>query len=242
LKGVIIAAGIGSRLWKTTKQVPKTLLPYQNGTILSTIIEHLKEAGITELIMVVGFKKNYIIDYLQKNPPALPVTFAENLDWNKGNALSVYKVKDYIQDEPFLLSMSDHLVKVEALQKIVEFPERINLLLVDPFIAENFDLDDATKVQTENDYIIAIGKELTTYNALDCGIFRLEPDFFIAVEKAMAKGKESISNAVTELIPLKRIKAITLNKANQWIDIDTPQAYQFAQHFDPGRTTSSSFI
>ena len=192
MKGVIIAAGIGSRLWKTTKQVPKTLLPYQNGTILSTIIEHLKEAGITELIIVVGFKKNYIIDYLQKNPPALPVTFAENLEWEKGNALSVYKVKDYIQDEPFLLSMSDHLVKVEALKKIAEFPERLNLLLVDPFITENFDLDDATKVQTENDYIIAIGKELTTYNALDCGIFRLEPDFFTAVEKAMAKGWKSV--------------------------------------------------
>lgn len=233
MQAVIIAAGIGSRLWQTTKQVPKTLLPYQNGTILSTIIEHLKEAGITELIMVVGYKKNYIIDYLQKNPPALPVTFVENLEWEKGNALSVYKVKDYIKDEPFLLSMSDHLVKVEALKKIAGFPERLNLLLVDPFITENFDLDDATKVQTENDYIIAIGKELTTYNALDCGIFRLEPDFFTAVEKAMAKGKDSISNAISELITLKRIKAITLDKANQWIDIDTPEAYQFAQHFVP---------
>ena len=217
MKGVIISAGIGSRLWKTTKQVPKTLLPYKNGTILSTIIEQLKQAGITELIIVVGFKKNYIVDYLQKNPQSLPVTFVENLEWEKGNALSVYKVKDYIKNEPFLLSMADHLVKVEALKQIVNSPERINLLLVDPFITENFDLDDATKVKTENDYIIAIGKELTDYNALDCGIFRLEPDFFSAVEKAVAKGKDSISNAIAELIPLKRIKSITLNKANQWL-------------------------
>jgi choline kinase len=231
LKGVIISAGIGSRLWKTTKQVPKTLLPYKNGTILSTIIEQLKQAGITELIIVVGFKKNYIVDYLQKNPQSLPVTFVENLEWEKGNALSVYKVKDYIKNEPFLLSMADHLVKVEALKQIVNSPERINLLLVDPFITENFDLDDATKVKTENDYIIAIGKELTDYNAIDCGIFRLEPDFFSAVEKAVAKGKDSISNAIAELIPLKRIKSITLNKANQWLDIDTPEAYQFAQKF-----------
>jgi choline kinase len=238
LKGVIISAGIGSRLWKTTKQVPKTLLPYKNGTILSTIIEQLKQAGITELIIVVGFKKNYIVDYLQKNPQSLPVTFVENLEWEKGNALSVYKVKDYIKNEPFLLSMADHLVKVEALKQIVNSPERINLLLVDPFITENFDLDDATKVKTENDYIIAIGKELTDYNAIDCGIFRLEPDFFSAVEKAVAKGKDSISNAIAELIPLKRIKSITLNKANQWLDIDTPEAYQFAQHFDLGKTTS----
>jgi choline kinase len=231
LKGVIIAAGFGSRLWKTTKQIPKTLLPYKKGTILSTIIQQLQMAGISELIIVVGFKKDYIANYLQNDPPTLPVTLVENLEWERGNALSVYKAKDYINNEPFLLSMSDHLVKMEALKKIVEVPERINLLLTDPFISENFDVDDATKVLTEDDYIIAIGKELDNYNALDCGIFRLEPDFFTAVEKSVQKGNESISNAITELISLKRIKVVMLNKANQWMDIDTPEAYNFAHNF-----------
>ncbi|MCK9164408.1 MAG: sugar phosphate nucleotidyltransferase [Candidatus Cloacimonetes bacterium] len=231
MKGVIIAAGFGSRLWKTTKQIPKTLLPYKKGTILSTIIQQLQIAGISELIIVVGFKKDYIANYLQNDPPTLPVTLVENLEWERGNALSVYKAKDYINNEPFLLSMSDHLVKMEALKKIVEVPERINLLLTDPFISENFDVDDATKVLTEDDYIIAIGKELDNYNALDCGIFRLEPDFFTAVEKSVQKGNESISNAITELISLKRIKVVMLNKANQWMDIDTPEAYNFAHNF-----------
>jgi len=231
LKGVIIAAGFGSRLWKTTKQIPKTLLPYKKGTILSTIIQQLQMAGISELIIVVGFKKDYIANYLQNDPPTLPVTLVENLEWERGNALSVYKAKDYINNEPFLLSMSDHLVKIEALKKKVEVPESINLLLTDPFISENFDVDDATKVLTEDDYIIAIGKELDNYNALDCGIFRLEPDFFTAVEKSVQKGNESISNAITELISLKRVKVVMLNKANQWMDIDTPEAYNFAHNF-----------
>ena len=231
MKGVIIAAGFGSRLWKTTNQIPKTLLPYKKGTILSTIIQQLQLAGISELIIVVGFKKEYIANYLQNYPPTLPITLVENLEWERGNALSVYKAQDYIKNEPFLLSMSDHLVKMEALKKIVEVPERINLLLTDPFISENFDLDDATKVQTIDDYIIAIGKDLDNYNALDCGIFRLESDFFSVVEKSVQKGNESISNAITELIPLKRIKAVMLNKANQWLDIDTPEAYNFAQNF-----------
>ena len=231
MKGVIIAAGFGSRLWKTTKQIPKTLLPYKKGTILSTIIQQLQIAGISELIIVVGFKKDYIANYLQNDPPTLPVTLVENLEWERGNALSVYKAKDYISNEPFLLSMSDHLVKMEALKKIVEVPERINLLLTDPFISENFDVDDATKSTYEDDYIIAIGKELDNYNALDCGIFRLEPDFFTAVEKSVQKGNESISNAITELISLKRIKVVMLNKANQWMDIDTPEAYNFAHNF-----------
>ncbi|MEN6444843.1 MAG: sugar phosphate nucleotidyltransferase [Candidatus Cloacimonas sp.] len=231
MKGVIIAAGMGSRLWNTTKQIPKTLLPYNEGTILSTIMAQLQLAGITELIVVVGFKKDYIINYLHNNPPSIPYTIVENPDWKNGNALSVYKVKEYVNDEPFLLSISDHLVKLEALQKIIEYPERINLLLTDPFYKDNFDVDDATKVQTENDYITAIGKELANYDALDCGIFRLESDFFSAVEKAVQNGKESISNAITELIFVKRIKSVMLNKPNLWIDIDTTEAYNFSKNF-----------
>ncbi len=228
MKAVIIAAGFGSRLWQTSNQIPKTLLPLGKGTILSTIIERLAEAGISELIIVVGFNREHIYRYLEENPPALPVRIVENLEWECGNALSVYKVKYYVGSEPFLLSMSDHLVSVEALKLMVGNPERYNLLLVDPFIDENFDLDDATKVLQEDGYIKEIGKELKDYNALDCGIFRLEADFFEAVEKAVAKGSESISGAICELAQKRRIKTLILDKPNQWLDIDTPEAYDFA--------------
>jgi choline kinase len=228
MKAVIIAAGFGSRLWQTSNQIPKTLLPFGKGTILSTIIEHLAEAGISELIIVVGFNREHIYRYLEENPSALPVRIVENLEWERGNALSVYKAKDYVGSEPFLLSMSDHLVSVEALKLVVWNPERYNLLLVDPFIDENFDLDDATKVLQEDGYIKEIGKELKDYNALDCGIFRLEADFFEAVENAVAKGSESISGAICELAQKRRIKTLILDKPNQWLDIDTPEAYDFA--------------
>ena len=228
MKAVIIAAGFGSRLWQTSNQIPKTLLPLGKGTILSTIIERLAEAGISELIIVVGFNREHIVQYLEENPPALPVRIVENLEWERGNALSVYKVKYYVGSEPVLLSMSDHLVSVEALKLMVRNPERYNLLLVDPFIDDNFDLDDATKVLQEDGYIKEIGKELKDYNALDCGIFRLEADFFEAVENAVAKGSESISGAICELAQKRRIKTLILDKPNQWLDIDTPEAYDFA--------------
>lgn len=228
MKAVIIAAGFGSRLWQTSHQIPKTLLPLGKGTILSTIIEGLKAAGISELLLVIGFNREHIIRYLEHNPPGLPYTLVENLEWERGNALSVYKVKDYVENEPFLLSMSDHVVSVDALRQIATHPERTNLLMVDPFIMENFDLDDATKVLQQDGYITEIGKELSSYNALDCGIFRLETDFFGAVEQAVAQGKESISAAICELAAQSRIRTIILDKPDQWLDIDTPEAYQHA--------------
>ncbi|MDY0151618.1 MAG: sugar phosphate nucleotidyltransferase [Candidatus Cloacimonas sp.] len=229
MKAVIIAAGYGSRLWNVSNQIPKTLLPYGGGTILSTIIIQMIAAGVTELAIVLGFNQQYIRDYLATQDFGIPLSLLENTDWDKGNAISVYKARDYAQGEPFLLSMSDHLLKVDALRQIINSGEKSNLLLVDPFIKDNFDLDDATKVQVEHGFIASIGKELNIYNALDCGIFRLEQDFFTAVETALSKGIDSISGAISELIATKRIMVVSLTKPQQWLDIDTPEAYEHAK-------------
>lgn len=228
MKGVIIAAGYGSRLWNVTNNVPKTLLPFSNGTILSTIVTRLKEAGITSIYIVVGYNQQYIRDYVETAAFDIPIQIIDNKLWERGNGLSVYQAKSVINDEPFILSMSDHIVSVLALKMIVQAEERTNLLLVDPYISNNFDLDDATKVLVKDTCIAGIGKELIEYNALDCGIFCLESDFFTAVERALEKGKESISAAISELIYNNRIKVVMLNKPHQWLDIDTPEAYQYA--------------
>ena len=43
------------------------------------------------------------------------------------------------------------------------------------------------------------------------------------------RGEESISAAIRELIRMKDMKAVFMNNEHWWIDIDTPEAYQFAQ-------------
>ena len=67
MKAVVIAAGIGSRILKETDNIPKTLLPYGNGTILSTILKNIYQVGVRNFIIVVGYQSRYIKDYLQKN-------------------------------------------------------------------------------------------------------------------------------------------------------------------------------
>ncbi len=229
MKGVIIAAGYGSRLWDVSDQVPKTLLPFGKGTILSSIINSLTVAGITEIILVVGFNQQYIREYIASHNFPLPIRFVENTEWDKGNGLSVYKVKEAVNNESFILSMSDHIVRPEAVAKIISSPESANLLLVDPFPKEIFDIDDATKVRVENDFLVQIGKEISDYNCIDCGIFRLNNNFFTAFENALLTGKDSISAGISQLIDQRIMKAVFTDKPFQWLDIDTPEAYAHAK-------------
>src|SRR6266446_6823594 len=208
MKTVIIAAGTGSRLWPRTDQVPKTLLPFGQGTILSQIMSNFAMIGVTEFVIVVGFGAKRIVEYIATAGLGPRVTFVENRDWQRGNGLSVHLARGGAGGGSFLLSMSDHLVA--------------------PQVDGVFDLPDATKVMLEGTRITGIGKELVDFNAIDCGVFRLDERFFEAMGCAIGQGKESISEGVRHLIEARAFGGVLLPEGSHWIDIDTPEAYEYA--------------
>ncbi len=228
MKAVIIAAGTGSRLWPHTNQVPKTLLPFGQGTILSQIMSNFTTVGITEFVIVVGFGAKQIVEYVATAGLGPRVTFVENRDWHRGNGLSVHLVRGITGVGSFLLSMSDHLVSPPALAHLIAARSDQNLLLVDPRVDDVFDLPDATKVMLEGAHITSIGKELVDFNAIDCGVFRLDERFFEAMECAIHQGQESISEGIHHLIAARAFGGVLLPEGSHWIDIDTPEAYEYA--------------
>jgi len=228
MKTVIIAAGTGSRLWPHTGQVPKTLLPFGQGTILSQLMSNFTMIGVTEFVIVVGFGARRIVEYITTAGLEPRVTFVENRDWQRGNGLSVHLAREVAGVGSFLLSMSDHLVAPPALAHLMAARSDQNLLLVDPRVDGVFDLPDATKVRLEGTRITGIGKELVDFNAIDCGVFRLDERFFEAMGCAIRQGKESISEGVHHLITAQAFGGVLLPEGSHWIDIDTPEAYEYA--------------
>jgi len=229
MKAVIIAAGMGSRIWNETDNTPKTLLPYGEGSILSTIMSNFNKVGIREFVVVVGYQSEFIKRYLKDNSYFnMDVEFIENLRWEEGNGISVLAAEPAVKGDDFILSMSDHLVSTNALDRIVNYDSNKNLLLVDPRIDEIYDIDDATKVAFENTQIVDIGKEIDSYNGVDCGIFRLNEGYFSAMRKALKKEQDSISAAIKMLINGRDIEAVFMNHPDNWIDVDTLEAYQYS--------------
>jgi 1L-myo-inositol 1-phosphate cytidylyltransferase/CDP-L-myo-inositol myo-inositolphosphotransferase len=226
---VIVAAGNSSRLWPRTHKTPKTLLPFGDGTILSTIIDNLTECAITEIVIVTGFRSELVEQYLEKRDffnHKIELVF--NPDWHKGNGISVLSAEPIVGKENFILSMSDHVVPPKAIQRIKDSDLKHNLLLVDPRVEKIFDIDDATKVKYHNHKILDIHKSLSDYNGIDCGIFRLNSRFFEAMRYQLEQGNESISAAIQKLIENDDMAAEFLYNDEQWIDIDTPDAYHYA--------------
>jgi len=67
VKAIIIAAGTGTRLYPITKDIPKSLLDVGQGlTLLETQLHSLKECGIKNIVMIIGYRADQIESKLQE--------------------------------------------------------------------------------------------------------------------------------------------------------------------------------
>jgi choline kinase len=230
MKAIITAAGQSSRLWETTGREPKTLLPFGGTSILATILGNFAQVGIREFVIVTGYRGDLIREHLREHSNfGMTVDLLDNQEWHRGNGISVLQALTHLApEEPAILSMADHVVSPAALAAVRDESTEMNLLLVDPRIDECFDLPDATKVRREGDRIADIGKDLTNYDVLDCGVFRLNQQFRTALETAVSQGRESISDGVRELVQGPGFGTVLLPAGAAWLDIDTPESYQHA--------------
>jgi 1L-myo-inositol 1-phosphate cytidylyltransferase len=80
-------------------------------------------------------------------------------------------------------------------------------------------LADATKVAVKDGRVTDIGKEIKTYNGVDTGIFLCSEGIFDALETAMSRGQESLSDGIRELARQERMEAMDIGDLF-WLDID----------------------
>ena len=76
MKAVIMVAGVGSRLSKNVKHLPKCLLAFGGETILSRNVRLLKEHGIHEIVVVTGYRAALVKEEIQASRPVLLIRFS----------------------------------------------------------------------------------------------------------------------------------------------------------------------
>ena len=67
MKALILAAGVSRRLYPLTKTTPKCLLDVGGKSIISYQLDALKEQNITNIVIVIGYFREKIIKFLNKN-------------------------------------------------------------------------------------------------------------------------------------------------------------------------------
>jgi choline kinase len=171
---LVIAAGRGSRLDALTGAGPKALLPLLGVPILDRTLTTLCRAGIHDVVITVGLEGDQVRRHVGDGARfGLPVRYASNDDWQAGNARSVAAARPPLTGD-FLLLMGDHLVDERIVAAMARREVRGDVLVaVDPAA----DREGATRVLTEGDRVLDIGKDIARWNAVDIGVFRCSQNF-----------------------------------------------------------------
>ena len=230
-EAVILMAGSGSRLRGQDETFLKPLLPIHGRPLVSYTIEALAQAGINKVIAIVGFESQRLGPALKKLiPPTMQLELVENREWQKQNGISVLLARRHV-NAPFLLTMCDHLFDRRIAGLLIKRAENSILnVAVDKKLDSIFDLEDAMKVQTHNDRVTAIAKDLHEYDAIDAGLFVCPEEFFDYLERAKKNGDCSLADGVRLMAADGKVHAIDIGGA-WWQDVDTPEMLRHAEGF-----------
>jgi glucose-1-phosphate thymidylyltransferase len=80
MKAIIPVAGAGTKLRPHSYTQPKALIPLAGKTVLSIIIDQLREAGINEFVFIVGYLGDKIRDYVESRYPELQAHYVQQID------------------------------------------------------------------------------------------------------------------------------------------------------------------
>jgi len=220
---VILMAGTGSRLRGSAGTIAKPLIPIAGRPLISYAIDSFAQAGVETIHAVVGPNGDELAAAVA---PLLPAHMnfrpIPNPNWQKQNGISVLAAEGKVRT-PFFLAMGDHLFERSILDQLLAQadPARLNLA-IDRKIESIFDLDDAMTVRGEENRIVAIGKTLDDYNAIDTGIFICPDSIFDSLHRVRKENDCSLADGVRLMAEEGNALAVDIGSA-WWQDVDTPE-------------------
>ena len=127
--GVILAAGMAKRLRPLTDTRPKCLLKVGERTLLERTVDAMAAAGISEFVVVTGYRADQIRDFLDnlENPESLGkprFTYLHNADYEHNNNIySLWMAGQVVRGKEFLLMDSDILCDPATVLRIASEKE-----------------------------------------------------------------------------------------------------------------------
>jgi dTDP-glucose pyrophosphorylase len=225
-KAVLLAAGRGTRMRDLTEALPKPMLEVRGKPVLQHIVEGLRDNGLTNLLVVVGWRAEMVKDFFGDGSKVDVRIQYETQTVQDGTGRVVALARDFVGADSFLLSYGDILVAPENYQRIcnalVEAEAVISVKRSDDvsqggavFVNEEFELVDLREKPKPGE------PTSPWYNA---GIYAFRPSIFdfIAKLEPSPRGEYELTDAVRNLaLSGKKVQAFEI--AGDWADVRDPE-------------------
>lgn len=155
MKAVILAAGVGKRLWEVTQYRPKCLIEIGGRSLLHRYLESLAAVGIRRVEIVVGYKQEMIRAAVEQDACGVKVTFLVNEQFHRGSISSLWIARTAFDDDTVVMD-ADVLFHQEILRRLVSSPSE-NALLMDETVKQT---GEECMVVVSGGRVIALTKNL----------------------------------------------------------------------------------
>ncbi|HEY4297865.1 MAG TPA: phosphocholine cytidylyltransferase family protein [Paraburkholderia sp.] len=233
MRAIILAAGLGLRLQQQAgEQFPKCLLRFEGVTLLERHLQLLEAAGVTEVVLAVGFRPEQVDAELKRIGWPHPVEAVLNSRFDLGSVLTVHCVADALtRGGDVLLMDADVLYDERVLAPLVAGDAPTNRLLID----RDFETgDEPVKLCLRDGVPVELRKQLAVglqYDTMgeSVGFFRLNEAtakrFAQIVAGYVDSGRSNLPHeeAVRDLLLERGAQFDTADVTGApWIEIDFP--------------------
>jgi len=230
LQGVILHGGQGTRLRPLTHTGPKQLIKIAGKPVSQWVLEQLRDSGVHDIIIILGDNNpNKVVEYYGDGS-----RFGVNITYvyqgkARGLADAVYKVKDVITEDRFLVYLGDNIVPYDNLSSFLSFKGSASILLA--------------RVDNPNRFGVAVIKEGKVVKLVEkpkekisdlalVGVYAFTKEIFDVIEnlKPSWRGELEITDAIQGLIDRGREVDYRIIDG-WWKDTGTPKDILEANSF-----------
>ena len=258
MQALMLAAGMGKRLGRYTKNATKCMVPVNGKTLIEYAIEALVKNGIKKMVIVVGYKSDVLIKFInskfnKENLKGMKIEFIENKVYDKTNNIySLYMAREALCQDDTILLESDLIFKPEIISKLIKSKDP-NLAVVSRF--ESW-MDGTCALLDESNNITGI-LDKARFNWFETqdyyktvNIYKFSKEFsknyYIPFLDAYQKafGKNDYYEQVLKVLSFlssAALKGLPVS-GNDWYEIDDPADLAIAETRFAKGTTKLNFL
>ena len=241
MQAIILAAGMGRRLGKYTRDNTKCMLPVNGVRLIDRMLEQLCQLDLSRLVIVVGYKGKELMEHIgNRYDGRLLIEYAENPIYDKTNNIySLALVKDKMTEDDTLLIESDLILDDSLFQMILDDPFP-NLALVAKY--ETWMDGTMVRIDKDNNIVNFVPKKAFRYSEVDTyyktvNVYKFSKEFSTKVYvpfldaycKVMGDNEyyEQVLRVIT-LLDQANLKALPIGN-KPWYEIDDVQDKDIAE-------------
>lgn len=233
MKAIILCAGHGKRLKPYTDKIQKTMLQLHGKPFLEYVIDGMKYAGFRDILLVVGYQKEQIIEHFQTGENwNMNIQYIEQKELN-GTGGALLLCEKFIHDEHFFLTWGDILVPYKVYKEVHTIFQKENrdFILVanytdDPYLGAAIYSDDL--ILTDIIEKPLHGSSKTHLN--NCGVFLFSKEIFSVLKTLTPSERGEIEVPKALLIGIKerywQVRVFEMDKTLFRADIGAKEKYK----------------